>query len=88
MESLDGVARPHRIAYSSASVAGLVTAVEAGLAVTVLPRSGMPADFRELLPDEGFPVLPAVDIGLIPPRGDAGPAVHALAKHIAQGASS
>lgn len=88
VESLDKEGRPHRIAYSSESVAGLVTAVEAGLAVTILPRSGMPADFRELLPDEGFPVLPAVDIGLIPPRGDAGPAVHALAKHIAVGASS
>lgn len=86
VESLDSIGRPHRIAYSSESVAGLVTTVEAGLAVTVLPRSGMPADFRELTPDEGFPVLPVVDIGLIPPRDDAGPAVHALANHIAQGA--
>ncbi|MEP4378413.1 MAG: LysR substrate-binding domain-containing protein [Alphaproteobacteria bacterium] len=88
VESLDAARRSYRIAYSSESVAGLVTAVEAGLAVTILPRSGMPADFRELLPDEGFPVLPVVDIGLIPPRSDAGPAVHALATHIAQGASS
>ena len=84
VESLDSIGRPHRIAYSSESVAGLVTTVEAGLAVTVLPRSGMPADFRELTPDEGFPVLPVVDIGLIPPRDDAGPAVHTLANHIAQ----
>ena len=86
VESLDSIGRRHRIAYSSESVAGLVTTVEAGLAVTVLPRSGMPADFRELTPDEGFPVLPVVDIGLIPPRDDAGLAVHALANHIAQGA--
>ena len=72
------------IAYSSASMAGLVTAVEAGLAVTILPRSALPREFRELAPDEGFPVLPPVDIGLIPPRGDAGSAAHALADHIAQ----
>lgn len=88
VEGLDAVGRPHRIAYSSESVAGLVTTVEAGLAVTILPRSGMPPDFRELSPDDGFPILPAVDIGLIPPRGDAGAAVHALASHIAQGAAS
>ncbi|MDG2270000.1 MAG: LysR substrate-binding domain-containing protein, partial [Alphaproteobacteria bacterium] len=87
MESLDNVDRPHRIAYSSESVAGLVASVEAGLAVTILPRSCMPADFRELMPDEGFPVLPAVDIGLIAPREDAGPVAHALADYIAQGAS-
>lgn len=84
VETLDDVGRPHRIAYSSESMAGLVAAVEAGLAITILPHSGMPTDFRELTPDEGFPVLPLVDIGLIPPRSDAGPAVHALADHLSQ----
>jgi len=42
----------------------------------------MPPGFRELMPDEGYPQLPVVDIGLIPPRADAGAAVHALADHI------
>jgi len=70
------------MAYSSESLAGLVTAVEAGLAVTLLPRSSMPARFRELSVEEGYPALPVVDIGLIPPRADAGGAVHALADHI------
>ncbi len=83
-DALDEVGRSFRIAYSSESMAGLVTAVEAGLAVTILPRSSMPAEFRELTPDEGFPALPIVDIGLIPPRADAGGAVHALADHIAE----
>lgn len=82
-ESLEAEARAFRIAYSSESLAGLVTAVDAGLAVTVLPRSSMPDGFRELSPEEGFPALPVVDIGLIPPRRDAGRAVHALADHIA-----
>ncbi|MBO6781662.1 MAG: LysR family transcriptional regulator [Alphaproteobacteria bacterium] len=80
---LDEAGRAYRIAYSSESMAGLVTAVEAGLAVTILPRSGLPHGFRELAPEEGFPALPFVDIGLIPPRADAGGAVHALADHIA-----
>lgn len=79
---LDEEGRAYRIAYSSESLAGLVTAVEAGLAVTLLPRSSMPPGFRELMPDEGYPQLPVVDIGLIPPRADAGAAVHALADHI------
>lgn len=83
-DALDNTDKAYRIAYSSASMAGLVTAVEAGLAVTILPRSALPREFRELAPDEGFPVLPPVDIGLIPPRGDAGSAAHALADHIAQ----
>jgi len=42
----------------------------------------MPAGFRELSVEEGYPALPVVDIGLIPPRADAGGAVHALADHI------
>ena len=81
---LDEAGRAYRIAYSSESLAGLVTAVEAGLAVTLLPRSSMPPGFRELGVDEGFPALPVVDIGIIPPRADAGAAVHALADHIAE----
>jgi DNA-binding transcriptional LysR family regulator len=81
-DMLDEVGRSYRIAYSSESLAGLVTAVEAGLAVTLLPRSSMPAGFRELSVEEGYPALPVVDIGLIPPRADAGGAVHALADHI------
>jgi DNA-binding transcriptional LysR family regulator len=87
VEALDKTDRAYRIAYSSASMSGLVTAVEAGLAVTILPRSALPEDFRELTPEEGFPPLPAVDIGLIPPRGDAGRAVHALADHIVAASS-
>lgn len=83
-DSLDETGRAYRIAYSSESLAGLVTAVEAGLAVTLLPKSSMPVGFRELTPDEGFPRLPVVDIGLIPPRPDAGGAVHALADHISE----
>jgi DNA-binding transcriptional LysR family regulator len=84
VETLDDVGHAHRIAYSSESMAGLVAAVEAGLAITILPHSSMPADFRELTPDEGFPALPLIDIGLIPPRSDAGPVVHALVDHLSQ----
>ena len=84
LAALDKAKHPYRIAYSSESYAGLFTAALAGLAVTVLARSSVPAGLRELSPDEGFPVLPSVDIALLrPPQGRSQVADH-LADHIAQ----
>ena len=47
--------RPYRIAYTSASLTGILAAVTAGLAVTVLSRSILPAEVRPLRAEEGFP---------------------------------
>ncbi len=82
--ALDEIERPFRIAYSSESYAGLVTAALAGLAVTVMARSSVPAGLRELSPDEGFPVLPSVDIALLRPPPGRSHAADRLADHIAQ----
>lgn len=76
--------RPYRIAYSSESTAGLVTAALAGLAVTVLARSSIPGGLRELSPDEGFPVLPSVDIALLRSPLGRSHVADRLADHIAQ----
>ena len=51
-----------------------------GPQLSQIPRLSRPADIVD------HPMCQTC-IGLIPPRGDAGPAVHALARHIAQGAS-
>ncbi len=82
--ALDEIERPFRIAYSSESYAGLVTAALAGLAVTVMARSSVPAGLRELSPDEGFPVLPSVDIALLRPPPGRSHAADRLADHIAE----
>jgi len=84
LAALDKTRRPYRIAYSSESYAGLVTTALAGLAVTVFARSSVPAGLRELSPDEGFPVLPSVDIGLLRPPPGRSHAADRLADHIAK----
>ena len=43
-EALDGLGRPWRIAYVSASLASLQGAVSAGIGVSLLPKRLMPAD--------------------------------------------
>ncbi len=84
LAALDKAKRAYRIAYSSESYAGLATAASAGLAVTVVARSSVPAGLRELSPDEGFPVLPSVDIALLRPPPGRSHAADRLADHIAQ----
>ncbi|MCZ6509440.1 MAG: LysR substrate-binding domain-containing protein [Alphaproteobacteria bacterium] len=84
LAAFDKSRRPYRIAYSSESTTGLVTAALAGLAVTVLARSSVPAGLRELSPDEGFPVLRSVDIALLRPPPGRSRVADRLADHIAQ----
>jgi len=84
LAALDKTKRDYRIAYSSESYAGLVTASLAGLAVTAMARSSVPAGLRELSPDEGFPMLPSVDIALLRPPSGRSHAADRLADHIAQ----
>jgi DNA-binding transcriptional LysR family regulator len=84
LAALDKAKRVYRIAYSSESYAGLTTASLAGLAVTAMARSSLPAGLRELSPDEGFPVLPSVDIALLRSPLGRSPAADRLADHIAQ----
>jgi DNA-binding transcriptional LysR family regulator len=84
LAAFDKTQRSYRIAYSSESTAGLTTAALAGLAVTVLARSSVPAGLRELSPDEGFPVLPSVDIALLRPPLGRSHVADRLADHIAE----
>lgn len=84
LAAFDKAQRPYRIAYSSESTAGLTTVALAGLAVTVLARSSVPAGLRELSPDEGYPVLPSADIVLLRPPVGRSLAADRLADHIAQ----
>ncbi|HPF59928.1 MAG TPA: LysR substrate-binding domain-containing protein [Candidatus Competibacteraceae bacterium] len=64
LTGLSGLNRPYRIAYTSASISGILAAVTAGLAVTVLGRSILPSGVRALRTEEGFPPLPPASITL------------------------
>ena len=74
----------YRIVYSSPSHAGLVCAVQAGIAVSALTRSAIPPGLRVLGPEDGFPLLPPVSLGLL--RGNKlSDAAARFAEHVAQG---
>lgn len=80
---LDRGRRDYRIVYSSPSHAGLVCAVQAGIAVSALTRSAIPQGLRVLGPEEGYPALPPVTLGLL--RGRAlSDAASRFADHVAQ----
>lgn len=64
LAALDAAGLPWRVAYTSASLSGLCSAVHAGLAVTVLTPSMRGAGLRVLGPDDGLPELPAIEVAL------------------------
>ena len=64
LEALGRTGRRYRVAYASASVAGVQAAVSSGLAVGVLGRGTLPAGARTLGEAEGFPRLPVSTVVL------------------------
>jgi DNA-binding transcriptional LysR family regulator len=64
MGALDKAKRPWRLAYMSPSLGAAEAAAQAGLAVTVVKASMMPASLRALGRREGLPKLPAAEIAL------------------------
>jgi len=64
-EALERVGLTYRDAYSTLNAGGLVALVEAGLAVSVMPRGSVPPALRVLGEAEGFPPLPSTSMGLV-----------------------
>lgn len=64
LDALDKQGRHWRHAYNSASRDGLDIAVSAGLAVTIVPESILPAGWMVLGEDHDFPALPEIEIML------------------------
>ncbi|WP_085905504.1 LysR substrate-binding domain-containing protein [Kiloniella majae] len=56
--------KDYKITYISSSTFGLQAAVSSGIAVGILAQSQIPADCRELTPEEGFPRLQGTNIVL------------------------
>jgi DNA-binding transcriptional LysR family regulator len=70
------------VLYSSANSGAVAAAVLAGLAVSVLPESGLRPGMRVLTPAEGFPDLPSCRIGLVRNPHQQLALADALAGHI------
>jgi len=77
VKMLEKTGRSCRIAYSSPSMAGLIVAVQSGLAVALVTRTNLPEGARILGPDEGFPVMPPVPLEI---HRRTGAAVEVLAQ--------
>lgn len=82
---LAGMGRQHRVLYSSPNSGAVAAAVLAGLAVSVFPESGLRPGMRVLGSADGFPPLPACDIGLLRNPHEPSDLADALAQHIISG---
>ncbi len=65
IERLESIGRTYRLLYSSSNAGAVAAAVLAGLAVSVLPESGLRPGMRVLTSADGFPDLPSCRIGLV-----------------------
>ncbi|QND62949.1 LysR family transcriptional regulator [Mesorhizobium loti] len=78
LQALGDVDRSYRCTYSSASLLGLIAVVQAGLAVAGLAQRSVPPSLRIIGGNEGFPVLPDLEIGILRNPLSTTPAVERL----------
>ncbi|TPJ57550.1 LysR substrate-binding domain-containing protein [Mesorhizobium sp. B2-7-1] len=78
LQALGGTDRSYRCTYSSASLLGLVAVVQAGLAVAGLAQRSVPPSLRIIGANEGLPVLPDLEIGILRNPLSTSPAVDRL----------
>ena len=64
LEELDGAGRTWKLAIQSAGTAGILAALDAGLAITMLPEFNLPPAFKVLGRAEALPPLPDFDFVL------------------------
>jgi DNA-binding transcriptional LysR family regulator len=83
IDAITAADRKYRILYQSANSTAISAAVLAGLAISALAESALRPGMRVLGEVEGFPRLPACEIGMIRSWNRApSPIVDALAEHI------
>ncbi|TBU71336.1 MULTISPECIES: LysR substrate-binding domain-containing protein [Phytopseudomonas] len=81
--ALDRAGCQWRIVCTSSHIQGVQAAIRMGEALTVLPATAVPADWRILGPEEGLPALASQELALVMPSG-ARLAVRRLAHFIEQ----
>ncbi|MBS7540404.1 LysR substrate-binding domain-containing protein [Ancylobacter lacus] len=85
IERLQSIGKPFRILYTSSNSTAVSAAVLSGLAISVLPESGLRPGMRVLGPSDGFPALAPCRIGLLRNRHEPSALADALAQHVIQG---
>lgn len=82
LSCLAEVGRANRVAFSSWNASAVSAAVLAGLAVSVLPHSAVIPGMRILGLEDGFPLLPFAEIGVLRSASAETPLADALVEHI------
>lgn len=80
--SLERIGRKFRIAYASASAAGLMAVVRSGQAVAVLTHTAVPPDLHALPSSSGLPKLPSVGITVRTSRRNSSKLVSHFESHV------
>lgn len=83
LEALGKAQRPFWIAFVSPSIASILAAVNAGLAVAPIGRSSLNPSLRTLGPEDGFPLLPISEISLHRSPTAANERVNCFANYVA-----
>ena len=65
LKALADAERPFRCTYSSASLTGMITIVQAGLAVAGLARCSVPPSLKIVGEAEGLPAIQDLEVGLL-----------------------
>jgi DNA-binding transcriptional LysR family regulator len=81
LEELDRAGRPWKLVIQSAGTAGILAALDAGLAITILPEFNLPSTLKALGAGEALPALPDFEFVLRRSR-NASPAADHLAEMI------
>ncbi|MDJ0809948.1 MAG: LysR substrate-binding domain-containing protein [Desulfobacterales bacterium] len=64
LEALRQAGKKYWVAFVSPSIAGILAAVKAGLAVAPIGRGSLDGSLRALGPEQGFPLLPVSEVSL------------------------
>ena len=64
LEALRQAGKTYWVAFVSPSIAGILAAVKAGLAVAPIGRGSLDGSLRVLGPEQGFPLLPVSEVSL------------------------
>jgi DNA-binding transcriptional LysR family regulator len=81
LEELDRAGRPWKLVIQSAGTAGILAALDAGLAITIVPEFNLPSTLKALGAAEALPALPDFEFVLHRNR-NISPAANHLAEMI------